>query len=196
MAQYEILINFYVPSESIQHQWDILHAVAVRLAQRRFFLPCTEYLELFWKNGTEKQASAAIFLIPRCNICKNCPSSKNVCKDMARRHIVITDFFIRQRKIILDRQFFPSQCGSASFSNLLLRQVIHDRVRPRISYEIKVFIFIHNGNKPFFTYQLLQRMITFFFVWNMGIIWCIMEAASSSFDSFFCHMRYPSGTER
>ena len=143
--------------------------VAVSLVLRRFFLPCTEYLELFWKNGTEKQASDAILLIRRCNICRDCPFSQNVCKDAARSHIVITVFSSDSVNHSGWTVFSP-HCGSASFSGSLLRQIVHNEIGPRISCEVKIFIFIHNGNKPFFTYQLSQRMITFFFVWNTGII--------------------------
>ena len=41
-----------------------------------------------------------------------------------------------------------------------------------------------------------QRMITFFWEAKAGITWRTMETASSSLDSFFCHIRYPRGTER
>ena len=142
---------------------------AVSLAQRQFFLPCTEYLELFWKNGTEKQASAAILLIRRCNICKDCPSSKNVCNDAACSHIVTTVFFIRQRKIILDGQFFPRSAGLPLFPVLCYgRSYIAESdpafpMRSRFSYSSTM------ETSPFFTYPLPQRIITFFFVWNTGI---------------------------
>ena len=39
-------------------------------------------------------------------------------------------------------------------------------------------------------------VIRFFHVRNCGITWRTIDAASSSLDSFFCHIRYPSGTER
>ena len=45
----------YVPSESIQHQGDILHPAAAGLVQRGFLLPCAEDLQLFRKNCAEKQ---------------------------------------------------------------------------------------------------------------------------------------------
>lgn len=41
-----------------------------------------------------------------------------------------------------------------------------------------------------------QRMITFFFVRSSGMTWRTIDAAGSGFDSFFCHMRYPGGTQR
>ena len=45
----------------------------------------------------------------------------------------------------------------------------------------------------FFT---LSEFLSCFFSWNSSMTWRIMDAASSSFDSFFCHMRYPRGSER
>lgn len=36
-----------------------------------------------------------------------------------------------------------------SFSGALRRQVINDRIRPGISYHVKVFVFVYDGNKVF-----------------------------------------------
>ena len=47
-----------------------------------------------------------------------------------------------------------------------------------------------------FIYQLSHRMTTCFFAANSGITCRTIEAASFSFDSFFCHIRYPRGTDR
>lgn len=65
------------------------------------------------------------------------------------------------------------------------RQVVNSGIRPYIPYQVKVLIFIHNGNKVFLTYQLSQRRITCFLPLNFGITWRIIDVASSSFDSFF-----------
>lgn len=82
------------------------------------------------------------------------------------------------------------------FSSTLWWQTVYSRIRPCISYKVKIFIFVYYGNKILFTYQLSQRMMTFFILLNAGITWRTIDAASSSLDSFFCHIRYPSGMLR
>lgn len=88
------------------------------------------------------------------------------------------------------------RCGLASFLVLLRWQVINDRVRPGIFNQIAVFIFVHDADQTFFHIPAVSEMITFFFLLNFGITWRTMDAASSSLDSFFCHMRYPRGDSK
>ena len=52
-------------------------------------------------------------------------------------------------------------------------------IRPRFWYSSTM------ETRFFLTYQLSQRMITWFLPLNSGITWRIMDTASSSFDSFF-----------
>ena len=57
---------------------------------------------------------------------------------MAYAHIVITNFFIGQGKIVLDRKLFPMFCRPPPFSGWLRGKVIKGRIRPGISYKVKV----------------------------------------------------------
>ena len=73
IAQYEILIR--------------LTSISMPL---RLLTICAEYLELFWKNGAEKQVSAAGFLFRGRHKCHHCPFAENICKDTAHSCVIIT----------------------------------------------------------------------------------------------------------
>lgn len=105
---------------------------------------------MLWKNCVEKQTPAVGTFFRGCYIRMNFSFAKNVCKDMAHTHVIVPNFFIRQRKIILDGKPFSMQCRPFFFPGPLWLQVVNDGIRPCIPYKVKVLIFAHDGSKVLF----------------------------------------------
>ena len=85
------------------------------------------------------------------------------------------------------RPRFPVRCGGRSY---MTESDLAFPIISRFSYSSTM------ETGFFFTYQLSQSIMTFFFSLNAGIACRTMDAASSSLDSVFSHMRYPGGMER
>ena len=67
-----------------------------------------------------------------------------------RCYIIVTSLFIAQHKVVPDKEFAPACCWPALFSGTLWWQIVYGRIRPCISYKVKIFIFVYYGNKILF----------------------------------------------
>jgi len=90
---------------------DILNTVTPCLIQRGFFLPCTENLHLFRKNGAEKQPSGGAFLFCGCHVGKDFPVTEDVGENPAYTDVIITNLIIGKSKIFVWKRRFPCFAG-------------------------------------------------------------------------------------
>lgn len=77
---------------------------------------------------------------------------------MTHSYVTVSDFFFGQCKIIMDGKLFPMRCRPSPFPCPLWRQVIYDGIRSGIPYNIKVFIFVYDGDRILFLHTSCHKV--------------------------------------
>ena len=138
---------YFIRSLPVQVQWC-------------FFLPGTENLQIFRENGTEKQSFCTMFFFCGSDIGKDFPVAEDLSENPADTGIIITNLFIGKRKICFNRKAFAMFGRTSPTTGLCRCKIIHDRINPCIANQIQIRIFINDGTRFCFVYQLSQRMMT------------------------------------
>ena len=130
-----------------------------------------------------------MFFFCGSDIGKDFPVTENLSENPAGTGIMITDLFIGKRKICLNRKTFSMFCRTSPTTTTCRYRTIPNRINSCIANQIQIRIFINDGYQIQLCIPAVTKDDDIIFAVNSGITCRIMDAASSSFNSFFCHIR-------
>lgn len=118
--------------------------------QYLILLPCAEDAQLRWGNGAQEQPPVSGFLFCRSGISKHFTAAKKVRQHPPHANKIAPNLFSGKGKVLINGKPCPMLGRPAKPSYGCKRKVIPYRVRPCVTDDIQVRVFLHGTDEDVF----------------------------------------------